>query len=206
MAAIKIYGMPPSTFTRTVLLACHEKGIDYELVPTRPMDIGALNPFLKIPAMRHGDLTLFESNAILRYLERVFGGARLWPDEPRVAALVDQWSGAVSDTLVNAALRYMANKFGFLPVPDEVAQQFLAKTRQVLPHFDRQLAASRFLAGEQLSAADLYLAPLLFYFPDIPELSAILDAAPNCKRWMGEMADRPSVKATEPTQKPKVAA
>ena len=48
MATIKIHGMPPSTFTRTVLLAAEEKGIDYELVMTRPMDMGALNPFLKI--------------------------------------------------------------------------------------------------------------------------------------------------------------
>ena len=34
MIAIKIHGVPPSTFTRAVRLACHEKGIDYELVPT----------------------------------------------------------------------------------------------------------------------------------------------------------------------------
>ena len=51
MAAIKIYGVPPSTFTRTVLLACREKGIDYELVTMRPADIEPLNPFRKMPAM-----------------------------------------------------------------------------------------------------------------------------------------------------------
>lgn len=206
MATIKIYGLPPSTFTRTVLIACHEKGIDYELVPTRPMDLGAINPFHKIPAMTHGDLTLFESIAILRYFERTFGGAKLWPDDPKGAALVDQWASAVSDSLVNAALRYLAHRFGFLPVPEQMAQQFLDKTAQFLPHFDRQLGKSRFLAGAALSAADLYLAPLLFYFPDMPQTKAILDIAPNCKRWLGEMANRPSVQATEPIQKPKVAA
>ena len=206
MAAIKIYGMPPSTFTRTVLLACHEKGIDYELVMTRPMDMSPFNPFQKIPTMTHGDLTLFESIAILRYLERTFGGAKLWPDDIRAAALVDQWASAVSDSLVNAALRYMAHRFGFLPVPEQMAQQYFDKTAAFLPHFDRQLGKSRFLAGAELSAADLYLAPLLFYFPDIPETKALLDAAPNCKRWMGEMAGRQSVKATEPTQKPRLAA
>jgi glutathione S-transferase len=36
MADIKIYGVTPSSFTRTVRLACHEKGIDYELVPMFP--------------------------------------------------------------------------------------------------------------------------------------------------------------------------
>lgn len=206
MATIKIYGMPPSTFTRTVLLAAREKGIDYELVMMRPMDMGALNPFLKIPAMTHGDLTLFESIAILRYFDRVFPGPKLWPDEPRAAALCDQWASAVSDSLVNAALRYMAARFGFLPLPAEMAQKYLDKTAEVVPHFDRQLGKSRFLAGDRLTAADLFLAPVLFYFPDIPELKAILDVAPNCRRWLAEMASRPSVRATEPQQKPQLAA
>ena len=84
MTAIKIYGVPPSSFTRTVRLACHEKGIDYELVPTFPGRMGALNPFQKIPAIRHGDLTLYESTAILRYLDRTFPGTKLWPEESQI--------------------------------------------------------------------------------------------------------------------------
>ena len=45
MATIKIYGVPPSSFTRTVRLACHEKGVDYELVPMFPGQTGALTRF-----------------------------------------------------------------------------------------------------------------------------------------------------------------
>ena len=206
MATLKIHGLPPSTFTRTVLMAAEEKGISYELVMTRPGEMGPFNPFLKIPAMVHGDLTLFESIAILRYFERAFGGTQLWPGEPRASALVDQWSSAVGDSLVNAALRYMAARFGFLPVSAEMAQKYLDKTREVVPHFDRQLGKAKYLAGPSLSAADLYLAPLLFYFPDIPELKSLLDAAPHCRRWLGEMATRPSVRATEPSFKPQLAA
>ena len=36
MAPIQIYGLPPSPFTRATRLAAREKGVDYELVPTRP--------------------------------------------------------------------------------------------------------------------------------------------------------------------------
>jgi glutathione S-transferase len=206
LANIKIYGVPPSSFTRTVRLGCHEKGIDYELVPTFPGQIGALNPFQKIPAITHGDLTLYESTAILRYLDRTFPGPKLWPEESRQAALCDQWVSAVCDSLVNAALRYMAARFGFLPVPAEMETRYLDKARDVVPIFDRQLGRTRYLAGDSLTAADLFLAPVLFYFPDIPELRAIGDAAPNCTRWAGEMAGRPSVRATEPEQKPGIAA
>src|SRR5947199_10025596 len=95
MATIKIYGVPPSTFTRVVRLACHEKGIDYELVPTFPGTVEPINPFRKIPAMSHGELTIYESSAIVRYLDRVFPGPKLWPDDARQAAVVDQWVGAV---------------------------------------------------------------------------------------------------------------
>lgn len=206
MASIRIHGVPPSTFTRTVRLACHEKGIDYGLVPAFPAQVEPLNPFRKIPAITHGDVTLFESLAILRYFDRAFPGPKLWPEGAVEAALCDQWSSAVCDSLVNAALRYMAARFGFLPVPAEMVQKYLDKTAEVVPIFDRQLGKSRFLAGASLTAADLFLAPVLFYFPDIPELKAILDTAPNCRRWLAEMASRPSVRATEPQQKPQLAA
>ena len=206
MTAIRIHGVPPSTFTRTVRLACHEKGIDYELVPTMPSEITALNPFRKIPAVSHGDLVLFESTAILRYLDRTFAGPKLWPDDSVGIALCDQWVSAVCDSLVNAALRYMASRYGFLPVPAEMQRQYLDKTREVMPIFDRQLGKTRYLAGDGVTAADLFLAPVLFYFPHIAELRAIADAAPNCARWARDMGGRPSVKATEPQHKPQLAA
>jgi len=206
MASIKIHGLPPSTFTRTVRLGCHEKGIAYELVEAMPHSIDALNPFRKIPAITHGEVTLFESMAILRYLDRTFPGPKLWPEEAVAAALCDQWASAVCDSMVNVALRYMAARFGFLPVPAEMAQKYLDKTAEVVPIFDRQLGRHRFLAGEALTAADLFLYPLYAYFPDIAELRAIADKAPNCDRWAREMAARPSVKATEPAFKPRIAA
>lgn len=206
MARIKIHGVPPSSFTRTVRLACHEKGIDYELVPTMPNQIGPLNPFGKIPAITHGDFTLFESTAILRYLDRTFPGPRLCPEESRAAALCDQWVSAVCDSLVNSALRYLAARFGFLPVPAEMAAKYLEKAREVVPVFDRRLADSRYLAGETVTAADLFLVPIFFYFPEVPELKAIADASPNSGRWARDMGGRPSVKATDPNFRPQFAA
>lgn len=206
MAVIRIHGVPPSSFTRTVRLACHEKGIDYELVPTMPSEVGPLNPFGKIPAITHDGFTLYESTAILRYLDRTFAGSKLWPEDPRAAALCDQWVSAVCDSLVSAAFRYMAARFGFLPAPDEMVAKYLEKTREVVPIFDRQLAASRYLAGDNVTAADLFLVPVFFYFPDVPELKALGEAVPNCMRWAREMGSRPSVKATGPEWKPQIAA
>ena len=198
MPDIKIYGVPQSSFTRTVRLACHEKGIDYELVPTFPGQMGDLNPFQKIPAITHGDMTLFESTAILRYLDRTFPGPKLWPQEAREAALCDQWVSAVNDSLFNSALRFLANHFGFLPVPQEMADKYLAKARDVVPVFDRQLGQARYLVGDSATAADLFLAPMVFSFLAVPGLKEICETAPNLTRWTRDMAVRPSMKATEP--------
>jgi glutathione S-transferase len=206
MADIKIYGVSQSTFTRTVRLACQEKGIDYELVPMFPGQMGALNPFQKIPAITHGDITLFESTAIVRYLDRTFPGQKLWPQEARPSALCDQWVSAVNDSLFNSALRFLANHFGFLPVPQEMADKYLAKARDVVPVFDRQLDQNRYLVGDSVTAADLFLAPMMFSFQAVPGLREIGEASPNLGRWMRDMSARPSMKATEPEPAAAVAA
>jgi glutathione S-transferase len=198
MAAVQIYGVPPSTFTRTVRLACHERGVDYELVPTPPSAVHPHNPFGKIPAMKHGDVALFESQAIVRYLDRAFPGPKLWPTEGKEAAACDQWASAICDSLASVAIRFILTRFGIIQLPEDVAQQHLARTRAILPIFDKRLGEAQFLAGDSVTAADLYLLPIFFYFPEVTELKELGGASPNCLRWAREIGGRPSVKATDP--------
>ena len=82
-------------------LVCEEKGIDYDLkaVPPHSPEVIAIHPDGKIPVMRHSDLALFESKAIATYLDRSFPGAKLIPDDRRLAALTEQWI-----SLVNAVM------------------------------------------------------------------------------------------------------
>jgi glutathione S-transferase len=105
---------------------------------------------------------------------------------------------AICDSLVNSALRYLAYHFGFLPVPAEMADKYLAKAREVVPVFDRRLGESRYLAGDAVTAADLFLAPLVFNFPAVPGLKELGEAAPDLTCWMAEMSERPSMTATRP--------
>src|ERR1700754_3395554 len=104
MPTLQIHGVPPSPFTRATRLAAHEKGVDYELVPMMPGQTGELNPFGKIPVMKHGAVVLYESPAIVRYIDRTFDGPALWPSEPKAAAQVDQWLSLVCDSVVRTAL------------------------------------------------------------------------------------------------------
>jgi glutathione S-transferase len=198
MATVEIHGVPPSPFTRAVRLACREKGVDYELVPTMPGNV-PLNPFGKIPVMKHGDFTLCESQAIARYIDRTFTGPALWPSDSKAAARVDQWLSIVCDSVVHSALAgVIAPRFGIIPGTEDSIRAGLERTERVVGILDRHLETSRFLAGDSVTAADLFLVPIFFYFPEIPELKALGDASPNCMRWAREMGARASVKATDP--------
>jgi hypothetical protein len=69
---IEIIGAAQSAYVRTTRMAFEEKGVAYSLKPAAPNSttINALHPFGKIPVMRHGAFTLFESKAIATYIWR----------------------------------------------------------------------------------------------------------------------------------------
>src|SRR5438477_9772573 len=93
MPALEIIGAPQSNYVWAVRMVCEEKGVPYEHRPERPHtpDVDAIHPFGKIPVMRHGDVTLCESKAIATYIDRVFGGPKVIPEDPKRAAQVEQW-------------------------------------------------------------------------------------------------------------------
>lgn len=158
-----------------------------------------MNPLGKIPAMKHGDFTLYESPAIVRYIDDTFDGPDLWPGDPKAAALCDQWLSVVCDSVVQSALAgVIAPCFGIIPGTEESIAAGLERTARIVGIIDKHLADHRFLAGEAVTAADLFLVPIFFYFPEIEELKALGGASPNCLRWAREMGARPSVKATDP--------
>ena len=92
----------------------------------------------------------------------------------------------------------IAPRFGIIPGTEEGIQAALKRSERVVGIFDRYLAGQRYLAGAQVTAADLFLVPIFFYFPEIAELKALAETSPNCGRWARDMGARPSVKATDP--------
>jgi glutathione S-transferase len=107
MTKPEIIGSIRSTYTRAVCMVCEEKGIEY--VPTdRPLhapEIFAIHPFGKMPVMRHGEVELFESKAIATYLDRSFPGPYVFPSDPRLAALTEQWVSLVNAVMDRTLIR-----------------------------------------------------------------------------------------------------
>lgn len=212
MGKVQIIGAPQSSFVRTVRMVAEEKAIAYDLVAVGPHspEIDAVHPLGKIPVMRHGEVTLFESKAIATYLDRVFPGPRMIPDEPIGCAKVEQWVSLINTNFGSVFGPYVGAYF-FSKTPDgsldrAAIDAVLAKVQTHLTLFDRAIAASGNLAGADFSLADIYLLPILHYLNALPESGAMIAQAPALASYFARHGARASVKATIPPPLPKRAA
>ena len=205
MAEITIYGLQLSTYTRTARMACVEKDVGYDLVEVEmgsPAHL-AVHPFGKVPAMKHGDFTLYETAAITRYLDTTFPGGRLMPEDRKAAARAVQWASAVSDYAYQVMIRELVWQRVVVPMQGGQADEAIIKAavpklEHQLAVFDKALGDSAWLAGDALTTADLFLAPILFYVGATPEGQAALKSRNAVNRWFGAISERPSFKSTMP--------
>jgi glutathione S-transferase len=107
MTDIIIYGIVQSSYVRTVRLACEEKGVSYEV---QPIEFGspehlALHPFGKVPSARHGDVTMYETSAIVRYIDAAFDGPALQPADLLARTRMEQWISATIDYFYQDMIR-----------------------------------------------------------------------------------------------------
>jgi glutathione S-transferase len=207
MTDIKVHSIPGSPYGRAVLVALEEKHAAYEVVPVAPGTLRsaehlARHPFGRVPVLEQGDFRLYETQAILRYLDRALPGPTLTPPEPRSAARMDQLMNVNDWYLFQGAgnvigfQRVVAPKLMGL-VPDETAiAAAMPKARVVFDALACELGGGTYFGGEECSLADIMIAPQLDFFTGTPEWPALTANSPNLVRWMDEMSARPSMRAT----------
>jgi glutathione S-transferase len=210
MANVEIIGFPESTYVRTARMACEEKGIAYDLrrAPPHSPEVLAIHPFGKIPAMRHGDFELFESKAIATYLDRTFPGPRLLPEEPRAAALAEQWISAVNTVMDRTLIRTYLFSYIFPKTadgkPDRAAiDEVMPAVREQIGILDKAVAKTGYLAGDSFSFADINVLPILFYLRNFPEGGQAIAEAKHLAAYYDRHAQRPSFRNTIPPPPPK---
>jgi len=201
-----IHGVPGSPYVRAALLTLEEKGAEYELAA---LALGALkqqphlsrHPFGRIPAFEHDGWMLYETQAIMRYVDAVVPGPRLQPEEPRAAARMNQLMG-IADWYVmpqvSAAItrnRVVAPRFN-RPVDDDAVIKAIPNARICIAEIGRLLDGHTWMAGDALSLADLLLASHLSMFAQAPEGAQILQDHENLKGWLTRIESRPSMQAT----------
>jgi glutathione S-transferase len=190
-------------------MVCEEKGIEYVLTerPLRAPELRAIHPFGKMPVLRHGDFVLFESKAIVNYLDRSFPAPYVFPSEPRLAALTEQWVSLVNTLMDRTLIRtylyaYIAPKT-VDGKPDRTAiEAVMPELREQIGVLDRAVAKTGYLVGEQFTFADINLLPILYRVRQAPEGAEALAAATHLARYYDQHAARSSFKSTIPPPGP----
>ena len=210
MAKPIVYGTPLSTYVRTTRMALMEKGVDYDLVDVGVLDAECKgpehctrNPFGKVPAFEHDGFQMYETNAIVRYIDEVFDGPSLTPDAARARARMNQamsihdYNGYDSMVLDVVAYYFFADFVG----GQDDARLAAGKERAALclGEFERLMGDGPYIAGDEVSLADLYIAPSYFYVTMTPAADELLDPRSGLAAWWQRMTARDSTQATAPS-------
>lgn len=210
MADPVIYGPNVSTYVRTVRMALAEKGQRYEMTE---IDIFAgqnqseahlkRHPWGKVPAFVHDGFQLYETQAILRYVDGAFDGPALQPTDPRGQARMTQLMQVVDSyayaTLIGVLVinRLVQPKLGG-ETDHQAIEQAMPEARKVLGALNELVGSDGFAVGGQLSLADLHLFPVLDYVRMTAEGQTLLEDTPALKTLHDTVAKRDSAQATVP--------
>jgi len=168
-------------------------GLPYELIDTdlpkgahKMPEFLAKNPFGQVPVLEDGDITLFDSNAILVYLAMRYDAAGRWlPRDLASAARVQQWLSISAGQLAHGpAAARLAVVFG-AKLDHSQAKAIAARLYDVL---DAHLARERFLAGNAPTIADI---ALYSYTAHAPEGGVSLEAYAHVRDWLARIEALP---------------
>jgi glutathione S-transferase len=149
-----------------------------------------LNPNGKVPTLVDGDVVVWESNTILRYLGNKLGGS-FYPADPAVRSHVERWMDWQLATLNSP---YLAIFRDAKKPAAERSASFAGDAKELdqqLQILDAGIGASGWIAGPGMSLADICLGPIIARCLDFPiELSAL----PKLRAWRERIGQRAAFK------------
>jgi glutathione S-transferase len=207
MSELVVYSIPGSPFGRAVLITLEEKAAPYRLVPVGPGGLRtpqhlSRHPFGRVPVLQHGDFWLYETQAIVRYLDRVLPSPALTPADPRAAARMDQlmnindWYLFHGVANVIAFQRIVGPRLLGLQADENAIAAAVPRARAVVDELAALLGEQPYFAGVTLTLADVLLAPQLDFLQQTPEWDTLAARHRYLQRWLDRMNARPSFAAT----------
>ena len=199
---IHVYAPPASSYSRRVTVVLEEKGIPHENLP---LDMRAgehksaryleLNPYGRVPTLVDGDFVLYESTAIIHYLDATHPHPPLLPTGARERALVEMHS-RLCDLEFSKFVSAVAFPKRFLPKerwPLEAMDKARLDVERHLQALQVHLADKTYLVAEQFTLADVCYLPFLEYLGLIE-----VTVPPKVAAWAERLLSRPSAQLTRP--------
>jgi glutathione S-transferase len=155
-------------------------------------DFLAMNPHGRVPVIRDGDATVWESHAILRYLAARHGAEKFWSSDPLARAPIDGWMDWSQTSLQPDFLEGVFWGFYRTPADKRNWPAIRAALARCAGHFgklNRLLEGRSFLLGDALTLADIAAGTSLYrYF----ELEIERPQLAELERWYRTLQQRPA--------------
>jgi glutathione S-transferase len=208
-----VYGFPRSTFVHIVRLVLIHEEVPYTFRDLEP-EMGkpthlALHPFNRVPILQHNDFTLYETSAIVAYLDDTFEKPMLQPNSTRERARMNQWISSVNSYYYPYMVYHVTHErlvFPQLGIPsdEKVVAHALPKIELGLQVMERQLArGNEHLLGSELTLADFFILPSTYAFGLTEEGKAMYPKYPAFCRWRERMESLPTVLRFRASQPPR---
>jgi len=205
-APIEIFGSPFSNFVRAVRVAIAEKGLCYDFHPVRPHspEARAVHPLGLVPALRHGEIVVGESQAVIAYLDGLSAAKPMGPSGPAAeAAEITQWISIVATAVDRILVRRYVVPYAFpkgaAGAPDRAAiDAVLPDLRVIFAMLEAHLEGRDYLAANRFTFADALLLATLNAALRWPEAAEIATETPEVRRYFALHAQRHSFVETAP--------
>lgn len=200
---IKLWGRANSSNVMKVIWTLEELGLAYERIDvggafggTATAEYRAMNPLGLVPSLQDGEVSLFESNAIIRYLCNAHApGSPLYPTAPAARGVVEEWM-EFQQTALNKPQGVVFWALVRTKPEDRDVKALAAAVKEAGEMWgiiDRRLARHPYVAGDQLTLADVSYGPHIHRWLNMdvegrPE-------APHLKAWYDRLLARPAFKA-----------
>ncbi len=196
---ITIWGRKNSSNVQAAMWAVGELGLEHERLDwggkfggNDEPDYRGMNPNGLVPTIRDGDLVLWESPAILRYLGARYGDEGFWPVDPGARARLDMWAEWVKTSFCPPLIRQVFWQLVRTPAaqrnPAAIADG-AARLKQLTPMIDARLGGGPFLNGEHFGFADIMLGHNLYRYYTLDFERA---ATPNLDAYYARLQERPA--------------
>ncbi|MGE0045553.1 MAG: glutathione S-transferase family protein [Hyphomonadaceae bacterium] len=196
---LTIFGRRSSSNVQKVMWLVGELKLPHRLVPLGGDHGGlddpaftALNPNGRIPTIKEGDVVVWESHAILRYLAANYGGEIFWRENAAERSLSDRWMDWAQTVWQPSFVDGVF--WGWYRTPEaqrneRVVAEAIRASAQLMQLLDRVLAERSFLAGDTLTLADIAVGATLFrYF----NLDIERPRVANVEAWRARLEARPA--------------
>jgi glutathione S-transferase len=201
---LTIWGRLSSINVQKVVWAAGEAGQAFERIdaggPFGGLDtpeFTAMNPNRQIPVLRDGELVLWESSSILRYLAARYASGVLWEEDPARRVLADRWIDWMQSELQPALAPVLWGVVRKVPAftDPKVIADGVARAEALMVILEAQLAERSFLAGERFGMADIAVGCGVHRWLNMPVERV---ARPRVQHWYETVFARPAAQAALP--------